>query len=957
MKPIPSKQPSSTSLSKSKGIPSSPYIIANITTASSSSPMTSELGEQSRRMLNKLIPLIQLCQDPKVKSASKAVHKKSLSISQAQSLIASAKKSSNAKEQPSSAAKCLPNTTVQVENIEHRKTQQKHNRTRSDMVKPKPCPGIEEDYKSSQNKPSGLIQKDSSTSVYHHYYEVKKEDSNKMLKYSAVVSTTPTSPVKGSSASKETSEKANAHLIAKKSSPVPARKSSTAATSHKRSSSDTSMIDKLGQPKNDSAKAQMIYYKKAMAPTCSNYQKRPVSSSGNALTSGKKNISAIGILKKTAHHEKSVSNQYLLNSFGKYNNKEEFKGKSLLEEFRKSGCIIKNPIKSNTNVTTSAAVSVRKEYSTNREKENSTKVIIKPAAKSPIKVPVSMPHSTLQSAVHSPSHANSIKVTAKLVSKEKEAARINAKKYSTAAPRVPIVVPLSSENLNKLGHQKDLERLVSNITSYFKEHKDAPPTTTEFYRIGRLLGKGAFGKVNLGMHKLTGKMVAIKSISKKYLTDETSKKKVMQEFSILKLMRHSSIIRLYETFESKKHILFIIELCAGGDLLNYVRKRRKLKETIAKSVFQQLIDGLIYCHSKGILHRDIKLDNVLLNAVGDLKICDFGVSKSLKKGEKAFEQCGTPAYIAPEILLGKGYEGYAVDIWSAGVALYAMLYGTVPFKGSDMKALQRLIISGQYTLKENISSDARDLLKHMLEVDPNKRISENDILSHPWLQKTQGKISLFSEEEKEAIKKEYSYVKQTKNGTDTGTLFTEQNIDSTQNDLTKNITSKSVILGPFNSSQTHIETEAEAAPMMEKGKGIRFSAKVRDADRQYEKNNNGDMDNGVYNKFADDGAKGKTESVDNNDSIEGSFEGADEGVVHPYSGLMEDDKTGSTQALTTMARGNVEKEHEKKEDRIDEEIVKKMESLGYPRGYIMNCLNEGKMNYATATYYLLLNNI
>ena len=161
-------------------------------------------------------------------------------------------------------------------------------------------------------------------------------------------------------------------------------------------------------------------------------------------------------------------------------------------------------------------------------------------------------------------------------------------------------VPLTCEKLTKLGHQKDTEKLISYIKKYFPKHKEGPPTTTEFYRIGRLLGKGAFGKVNLGMHKLTRKMVAIKSINKECLTDETSRDKVMQEFSILKLLKHKSVIRLYETFESKKHILFIVELCAGGDLLKYVRKRRRLKESTAKTIFKQIIDGLEYCHSKGI---------------------------------------------------------------------------------------------------------------------------------------------------------------------------------------------------------------------------------------------------------------------------------------------------------------------------------------------------------------------
>lgn len=387
--------------------------------------------------------------------------------------------------------------------------------------------------------------------------------------------------------------------------------------------------------------------------------------------------------------------------------------------------------------------------------------------------------------------------------------------------------------------------------------------------MGRLLGKGAFGKVNLGMHKLTGKMVAIKSIDKAVLTDEASKKKVMQEFSILKQLQHTSVIRLYESFESNKHILFIMELCSGGDLLNYVRKRRRLKENTAKFVFKQLIEGLQYCHYKNILHRDIKLDNILLNGVGDLKICDFGVSKCVKKGERMSQQCGTPAYIAPEILRDKGYEGFGVDIWSAGVALYAILYGTVPFKGNDMRELQKLIMKGKFSLKEDISTEAQNLLKAMLECDPKKRITIDEILSHPWMECVEEKISLFSEAEKEALKKEYGYKKKLKGEGETNTLFTEQNIDSTVNDLTKNISTKSVILAPFNSTKSDVTDEVHE--VIEKRCLVKFTAKAKDVDRQYEKNNNGEVDNGVYNKFVNPTNEDK--ALDSSfDSLDDSFD-------------------------------------------------------------------------------------
>jgi serine/threonine protein kinase len=135
----------------------------------------------------------------------------------------------------------------------------------------------------------------------------------------------------------------------------------------------------------------------------------------------------------------------------------------------------------------------------------------------------------------------------------------------------------------------------------------------------------------------------------------------------------------------------------------------------------------LYCHGKKIVHRDIKLDNLLLDEHGQVKICDFGVSKLLKDpNEIMTEQCGTPAYIAPEILKDKGYRGFGVDIWSLGVCLYAMLYGTVPFKANNMSELHQLIMKAKYSLKDDkveVSEDAKSLIRALLEPDPSKRLN------------------------------------------------------------------------------------------------------------------------------------------------------------------------------------------------------------------------------------------
>ena len=194
------------------------------------------------------------------------------------------------------------------------------------------------------------------------------------------------------------------------------------------------------------------------------------------------------------------------------------------------------------------------------------------------------------------------------------------------------------------------------IIDSFNQKGDAPETTPDFYRAGKMLGRGAFGKVCLGMHKLTRKMVAIKSINKEYLSEEKQRSKIMHEVGILLKLRHNSVVKLYETFETGRHILLVMELCAGGDMLNFVRKRKKLDEPTAKVLFKQVIEGIGYIHSQKILHRDIKLDNILLDGKGGVKIADFGVSKTVKPGETMYEQSGTPAYIAPEIIKDKGYK-------------------------------------------------------------------------------------------------------------------------------------------------------------------------------------------------------------------------------------------------------------------------------------------------------------
>ena len=227
--------------------------------------------------------------------------------------------------------------------------------------------------------------------------------------------------------------------------------------------------------------------------------------------------------------------------------------------------------------------------------------------------------------------------------------------------------------------------------------------------------------------------MAIKTIEKSYMKDEFSKKKVLQEVYILKKIKHSNVIRLLEVFESAKYLLIVMEYSDSGDLLKYIKTNGRLEEEKAREFMKNIVYGLSHCHCRSVLHRDVKLDNILLDKDGGVKICDFGVSKIIKQGQLIKEQCGTPAYIAPEIISDEGYSGYGVDIWSLGVLLYAMLCGTVPFKATNMKDLHKLINKGDFSFPCEVSEEAEELIRSMLKKPVHERITIPEIMNSRWM--------------------------------------------------------------------------------------------------------------------------------------------------------------------------------------------------------------------------------
>lgn len=513
---------------------------------------------------------------------------------------------------------------------------------------------------------------------------------------------------------------------------------------------------------------------------------------------------------------------------------------------------------------------------------------------------------------------------------------------------------------------RDMELICSYISKFFIKYKKYPTTKMKFYKYGRLLGKGAFGKVNLSLHVLTGRLVAIKSINKTRLTSERQKSKIAQETNIMKSLSHSNyIVKIFETYETQKHICIVMEYICAGDLLSYIRKRSKLSETIAKYIFKQIVLGLQYIHSKGIVHRDIKLDNILIDLDNNIKICDFGVSKKIRKGESMTEQCGTPAYIAPEILKNKGYEGFGVDIWSAGVVLYAMLSGIVPFKGKNLQELQELIMQGNFKPVSEVSKEANHLIKCLLEVDPKKRISVNNILQHPWLigvDINNKNYNLFTNAERVILVKSNIDYRDTtiNNKEDMLEIFSIKNIDTGEENENKNANSKSLILAPYNSSMTESisrslkigkprnkkdQYDLFSKELVIQNNIIKFNGKVKEINRNYELNNNEEIDNGVIisPNISDDNLNGKDNIIiennkDNSPIIKSSLHSK------PFSPFGEFDDAYSKK----------ENDIEISTRMINENAITEMCRLGYNRNFLIDCIEKNEINYATTGYYLLV---
>ncbi|KAF1322901.1 Camk/camkl/ampk protein kinase, partial [Globisporangium splendens] len=255
------------------------------------------------------------------------------------------------------------------------------------------------------------------------------------------------------------------------------------------------------------------------------------------------------------------------------------------------------------------------------------------------------------------------------------------------------------------------------------------------YVLGETIGKGTFGKVKIGLHLVTGEKVAIKILEKKRIVQVADAERVAREIKILKRNRHLNVIQLYEVIDSPERIYLIMEHVDSGEMFEYIVAHHRIREQDAVLFFQQIVDGLAYLHANDVTHRDLKPENLLLqsHAAGFLvKIVDFGLSNTHDNGRLLRTACGSPCYAAPEMIEGKLYKGPVADIWSLGVVLFAVVCGYLPFEDSNTNMLYKKILSADYKLPPFLSHSVQDLIRRILETNPEKRLAVELIRQHPW---------------------------------------------------------------------------------------------------------------------------------------------------------------------------------------------------------------------------------
>uniref|UniRef100_A0A1A8HJJ4 MAP/microtubule affinity-regulating kinase 3 n=1 Tax=Nothobranchius korthausae TaxID=1143690 RepID=A0A1A8HJJ4_9TELE len=301
----------------------------------------------------------------------------------------------------------------------------------------------------------------------------------------------------------------------------------------------------------------------------------------------------------------------------------------------------------------------------------------------------------------------------------------------TPLPTVNEKLTESHTSSHTIGRQELSTR--SSRTGMRSRSSDEPqPPHVGNYRLLKTIGKGNFAKVKLARHILTGREVAIKIIDKTQL-NPNSLQKLFREVRIMKILNHPNIVKLFEVIETERTLYLVMEYASGGEVFDYLVAHGRMKEKEARAKFRQIVSAVQYCHQKHIVHRDLKAENLLLDADMNIKIADFGFSNEFTLANKLDTFCGSPPYAAPELFQGKKYNGPEVDVWSLGVILYTLVSGSLPFDGQNLKELRERVLRGKYRIPFYMSTDCENLLKRFLVLNPAKRGTLEQIMKDRWI--------------------------------------------------------------------------------------------------------------------------------------------------------------------------------------------------------------------------------
>ncbi|CAH3165215.1 unnamed protein product [Porites lobata] len=259
------------------------------------------------------------------------------------------------------------------------------------------------------------------------------------------------------------------------------------------------------------------------------------------------------------------------------------------------------------------------------------------------------------------------------------------------------------------------------------------------YEIAGKIGQGTYGDVKKAYSINLRKDVAVKIVSKTEIGSGKSDRFLKREIEILRWLNHKNVVRVHDLIDGRHQFFIIMELASNGDLLNLLHKRTKLLEDEARVIFKSIMDGVLHCHRKGVTHRDLKLENILLSEDNQPIVTDFGFARYIGSIENQRARsrtfCGSYAYVAPEILQGIPYDGMASDVWSLGVVLYTMVCGSFPFDDSDPKYLLKQTTSGQLEYPVTaltLSPQIKELISKMLTPQVKERVTLTEAMNHPW---------------------------------------------------------------------------------------------------------------------------------------------------------------------------------------------------------------------------------